>query len=102
MYNNDIIIVADENENLVQKIKIAFLSCFNESIISPENGLPYTQFILQSNDQKKIFAVVHNYLMKIDGVEKINSLEIKVSNRVLSIEFSVNEKNTSTTIEVNL
>lgn len=91
----------DPIEDLVQRLTIHLQFLLGEWFLDTSEGIPYAQTIFESSasDLKGIYVLFRVQIKNIEGVEKIDELEIDLNrdSRKLTINLKVNG---STEVEV--
>lgn len=96
---------ADETTIVQQRLASRLQFFLEEWFLDTTAGLPFIQFILkQSSDLKDIYSIIRSEILNTDGVEIIDSLEFTPisKDKVLLINFSVNQGAIQDTIEVTV
>ena len=84
--------LTDGKQTLEQRIKRALLTFKGEWFLDEDIGIPYFQEILgQKNSIEAIKAIFVDAILKIEGVQELKDLKIKLNNeeRGLGINFTI-------------
>ena len=92
--NRDLAFVDDENDAIVQRLKIRLQFLYDEWFLDRTVGIPYTQYIFEAGkDMRDIHEIFSEEIKNTEGVKKIDTLDFDydASKRALTVNFSVND-----------
>lgn len=96
--------MAEEDDIVVQRLKIRLQFIQGEWFLDNTAGLPYPQFIFEAGSSiDDIYALFRNEIINTEGVEVLNELNLTpdLDNGLITLDFNVNQ-NVSSTIEVTI
>ena len=82
----------DNKERIAQQLRITLWEWLGEWFLDARDGVPYREYILVKNpNMKHIRQVLSDNIMKVDGVNRIDELNLKYDpkNRTLIVDFAV-------------
>jgi len=94
----------DEDNNLIQRLKIRLQFLLGEWFLDNTVGIPYTQEIFKAKmNLQDIYTIFRDEIKNTEGVEKIEELEVTSDPgaRGLKVNFSVNGGQTGS-VEVQI
>ena len=95
--------VAEEQDIVVQRLRIRLQFLFQEWFLDATVGIPYTQTIFeQGTSIDDVYSIFQSEVSDTEGVENIIELNLTpdAENKGMRVETSVNE-NVSVTVEVS-
>ena len=82
----------DNKERIAQQLRITLWEWLGEWFLDARDGVPYREYILVKNpNMKHIRQVLSENIMKVDGVNRIDELNLKYNpkSRTLIVDFAV-------------
>ena len=82
----------DNKERIAQQLRITLWEWLGEWFLDARDGVPYREYILvKSPNMKHIRQVLSESIMKVDGVNRIDELNLKYDpkSRTLIVTFAV-------------
>ncbi len=95
----------NENNVLVQRLRIRLQFLFAEWFLNNQVGVPYIQFIFeQGSSIEVIYSIFRKEIKDTEGVDDIVSLKLTPdpNNKGLRVDFSVNKGTVTDTVEVTI
>ena len=82
----------DSKERIAQQLRITLWEWSGEWFLDARDGVPYREYILIKNpNMKHIRQVLSENIMKVDGVNRIDELNLKYDpkSRTLIVDFAI-------------
>ena len=91
LVNGDLLVI-NNKERIAQQLRVTLWEWLGEWFLDARDGVPYREYILVKNpNMKHIRQVLSESIMKVDGVNRIDELNLKYDpkNRTLIVTFAV-------------
>ena len=89
--NGDLLVI-NNKERIAQQLRVTLWEWLGEWFLDARDGVPYREYILVKNpNMKHIRQVLSDNIMKVDGVKRIDELNLKYDpkSRTLIVDFAV-------------
>ena len=91
LVNGDLLVI-NNKERIAQQLRVTLWEWLGEWFLDARDGVPYREYILvKSPNMKHIRQVLSDNIMKVDGVNRIDELNLNYNpkNRTLIVTFAV-------------
>ena len=94
---------AVDNNAIAFDIQTSILSFFKDCWFDPNSGIDWLRLLGSKNTETEIQLTVRGVILQCYGVNKVNSVQLLVNGRHLSISYNINtifSQNSSQIVEV--